>query len=121
MIPLIRIKRIYESSLKTDGYRVLVDRLWPRGVTKEKASIDDWAKDLAPTVELRKWFGHTPSLWTAFQKKYKQELKQNKMAHQFLENNKHRKVITLVYAAKDKKHNHAIVLGDFLMSCYGKI
>jgi uncharacterized protein YeaO (DUF488 family) len=74
----IQLKRIYEAGSKDDGYRILVDRLWPRGFTKEKAALDLWLKEIAPSNELRKWFGHDPDKWKEFQKKYRQELKQNK-------------------------------------------
>jgi len=110
MTPVINIKRAYEKPLKKDGYRVLVDRLWPRGVEKEKAALNEWAKDLAPSVPLRKWFGHDPALWDEFQKKYKAELKHNKAVEDFIERYKDKKVITLIYGAKDTEHNHAIVL-----------
>jgi uncharacterized protein YeaO (DUF488 family) len=114
MKPKINIKRAYEKSVKTDGFRVLVDRLWPRGLTKEKAAIDEWAKDLAPTTELREWFGHEPELWPEFQKKYKAELKKNEAVDQFIEEHKDKKLITLVYGAKDEAHTHALVLQQYL-------
>jgi uncharacterized protein YeaO (DUF488 family) len=110
----LSIKRVYEETSKTDGYRVLVDRLWPRGLKKEDAAIDEWAKDLAPTQELRKWFGHDPEKWKAFQKKYKAELKKNEAVKAFITEHKSKKHITLLYGAKDEEHNQAIVLKDFL-------
>jgi len=118
MIPSIHIKRVYEKPLKKDGYRILVDRLWPRGVKKEDAVLDEWIKHLAPTSELRKWFGHNPARWSEFQKRYREELKQNKPAAEFIREHAAKKVITLVYAAKDTEHNHAIVLQAYLKQEY---
>lgn len=114
MKPIIRIKRAYEKPVKEDGIRILVDRIWPRGVTKGEAAIKDWAKDLAPTSALREWFGHDPGLWSEFQKKYKAELKKNEAVDAFIEGYSETKVLTLVYAAKDEQHNHAIVLQQYL-------
>ena len=114
MKPAIRIKRAYEQPETKDGYRVLVDRLGPRGVSKEEAALDEWAKDLAPSAELRKWFGHDPDLWDEFQKRYRAELKKNDEVDSFIEQHENRKVITLVYGAKDPDHNHALVLQQYL-------
>ncbi len=114
MQPAIRIKRVYEAPQKSDGTRILIDRLWPRGLTKEKAAIHEWAKDIAPSTELRKWFGHTMDLWGDFQKQYKAELDSNPAVAAFLEQHRHNKVITLLYAAKDEEHNHALVLQQYL-------
>lgn len=118
MKPVINIKRAYEKPLKKDGYRVLVDRLWPRGLEKEAAALDEWAKDLAPSVSLRKWFGHDPYLWIPFQKQYRAELARNKSVDVFLEQHQDKKAITLIYGAKDTEHNHAIVLQQYLMQQY---
>lgn len=118
MKPTIKIKRVYEKPLKKDGYRILVDRLWPRGITTEEAALDEWGKDLAPSVHLRKWFGHDPSLWTDFQKQYRSELKRNKAVEAFVENHEDKKIITLVYGAKDTEHTHAIVLQQYLDERY---
>ncbi len=115
MKPAIRIKRAYEEPEKKDGYRILVDRLWPRGVSKHEAAFDEWAKDLAPSAELRKWFGHDPNLWGEFQKRYRAELKKNSEVDTFIEQHEDKKVITLVYGAKDEAHNHALVLQQYLM------
>ncbi|MHA4811475.1 DUF488 domain-containing protein [Flavitalea flava] len=115
MIPVIKIKRAYEKPEDSDGFRVLVDRLWPRGVEKATADFQEWVKDLAPTTELRKWFGHDPEKWSAFQHKYKTELEKNGEAiNGFLENHEDKRIITLVYGAKDEQHTHALVLKDFL-------
>ena len=105
------IKRVYETPSKEDGYRILIDRLWPRGLTKEKAQVDLWLKDISPSAELRKWFNHEPEKWTEFRKLYKAEISKNKIATQILndEFKKHQKV-TLVYGAKDEEHNDAVVL-----------
>lgn len=97
---------------------MLVDRLWPRGIKKEEADVDEWNKDLAPSPQLRKWFGHDPALWTEFQKKYKAELKENDAVADFVEGHEDKKVITLVYGAKDEEHNHAIVLQHYLQQKY---
>ena len=114
MRPLIEIKRVYEKTAKTDGCRILVDRLWPRGVTKEAAAVDEWVKELAPTAELRTWFGHDPEKWGEFQKRYKAELKANKGMGGFIEKHRNNKLLTLVYSNKDEKHTHARVLRDYL-------
>src|ERR1700761_3495442 len=114
MNPNIKIKRIYEEADPSDGYRVLIDRLWPRGVKKEAAAIDEWEKDLAPTTTLRTWFGHKPELWTDFKKRYIAELRQNPAVETFIEKNKTRKRITLLFGAKDEQHTHAIVLQQYL-------
>ncbi len=112
----LKIKRVYEKPQKEDGKRILVDRLWPRGLTKEKARIDLWLKDLAPTAELRKWFDHDPNKWKEFQKKYHQELKKNQEQVSILSEQLKKGVITLVYGAKDEEHNEALVLRDWLNS-----
>ena len=112
----IQIKRIYDPPAKSDGYRVLVDRLWPRGMKKEAADIDEWAKDLAPSTDLRKWFGHEPRLWSDFERRYTDELKNNDAVKSFAKAHADEATITLLYAAKDEEHNHAIVLKKYLAS-----
>lgn len=112
----IKIQRIYDDSLKNDGKRILIDGLWPRGLAKDKAAIDEWAKELAPTSELRKWFGHKPERWREFQKKYLDELEKNKAVEVFIKTHQKAKKLTLLYASKDEKHNHAVVLRQFLES-----
>ena len=109
----ISLKRIYKPATTLDGVRVLVDRLWPRGVTKAKANIDLWVKDLAPTTELRKWFGHDPEKWSEFQIKYRAELKGNSGLSEIRALSA-RENVTLVYAAKDGLHTHALVLKQVL-------
>jgi len=116
--PRIITKRAYEDASPKDGFRVLVDRLWPRGVDKKHAAIDEWAKDLAPSSALRKWFGHDPERWVEFQKQYRAELRKNESVDVFIENHQDEKLITLVYAAKDTEHNQALVLQDFLQKKY---
>ena len=112
----IELKRIYEPYSKEDGYRILVDRLWPRGFTKEKAALDLWLKEIAPSTELRKWFGHDPEKWKEFQKKYRIELKQNKEALDRLMDYIKKGKVTLLYGAKDEEHNEAQVIKDFISS-----
>src|SRR5687768_8460135 len=96
-MPIIKIKRAYDKPLKRDGYRILVDRLWPRGIAKEVAAIDEWAKELAPSNFLRNWFDHDPHYWEQFWKKYSGELKENELIYEFLARHKNKKVITLIY------------------------
>ena len=112
---MVRIARIYLPPGKKDGLRVLVDRLWPRGVKKEKAQVDEWMKEIAPSNELRKWFGHKPERWTEFQKRYRAELVKNKELVRTLRAMERRQgTITLLFGAKDQEHNQAVVLRDFL-------
>lgn len=110
----INIKRVYEKPGKDDGNRILVDRLWPRGLTKEKAAVDLWLKEIAPSTELRKWFGHDPGKWKEFQKRYHQELKKNEEQVLLLKQQHKTGVVTLVYGAKDEQHNEALVLKEWL-------
>ena len=109
----IKIKRVYEKPAKEDGKRILVDRLWPRGLTKRKASVDLWLKEVAPTTELRKWFGHDPDKWKEFRKRYHQELKKNKGQVSLLKEQVKKGVVTLVYGAKDEVHNEVLVLKEW--------
>lgn len=111
----IAIKRIYEAPAPGDGARILVDRLWPRGVSKERAKLDLWLKDIAPSTELREWFGHDPKKWIGFQKKYKIELANNEEAVAALKKiARQNKTVTLLYAAKDEEHNEAVVINNLL-------
>lgn len=114
MPPVIKIKRAYDPPAKADGIRILVDRLWPRGVTKEKAAIGEWAKELAPSTGLRQWFHHETQLWSEFEKRYKAELKNNEAVEAFREEHREDKTLTLIYGARDEQHNHAIVLQHYL-------
>ncbi|SRR6185312_2200434 len=110
----LKIKRVYEKPEKEDGTRILVDRLWPRGLTKEKAAIDLWLKEIAPSTALRKWFSHDPAKWATFKQKYRQEVKENKDQVAILKEQLMRGVVTLVYGAKDEEHNEALVLKEWL-------
>jgi uncharacterized protein YeaO (DUF488 family) len=110
----LKIKRVYEQPAKGDGKRILVDRLWPRGLTKEKAAVDLWLKDIAPSTELRKWFGHDPDKWEEFKKRYHQELKNNTEQVSILFEELKKRTVTLVYGAKDEQHNEALVLKEWL-------
>lgn len=113
---MIRIKRAYEASARGDGHRVLVDRLWPRGLTKAGAHVDEWLQDLAPSNELRKWFAHDPARFAEFRARYQKELA-NETARALLRTLAQRarsKTVTLVYAAHDERHNNAAVLVGLL-------
>lgn len=113
----IRIKRAYEDAVRSDGPRILVDRIWPRGVAKEDAELEAWLKGLAPSTDLRKWFGHDPEKWKEFRRRYLKELKASDAAEDLEELQsivKKHKRITLVFAAKDTEHNNAAALSDFL-------
>lgn len=113
----IRLKRTYEAPARSDGPRVLIDRIWPRGVSKADADIDHWLKGLAPSTELRKWFGHDPQKWPEFCDRYLKELKSDEAAEdlatlaRILDEHKR---ITLVFAAKDTEHNNAVALKRFM-------
>jgi Uncharacterized conserved protein len=109
----ISLKRAYEPPASSDGKRILIDRLWPRGVTKAKAGIDLWLKDVAPSTELRKWFGHDPEKWPEFQKRYRAEL-EGSPALAELRKLSRQGHVTLVYSAKDELHNDAVVLEKLL-------
>jgi uncharacterized protein YeaO (DUF488 family) len=112
----IVIKRIYEPVESTDGVRILVDRLWPRGMKKENAHIDEWLKEAAPSAILRKWFNHEPEKWQEFSTRYLAELKQNTAIDGLLNIVKGNEKVTLLYGAHDKEHNQALVLQQFLNS-----
>jgi uncharacterized protein YeaO (DUF488 family) len=112
----IKIKRVYLQPDEEDGTRILVDRLWPRGLTKEKASVDLWLKEIAPSTELRKWFGHDPDKWKEFQTRYRAELRQNTKQVLLLRQEAAKGVVTLLYGAKDEEHNEAVVLQKLLAS-----
>ena len=109
----IHLKRVYESPAPTDGQRILVDRIWPRGISKEQAKLNLWLKEVAPSTALRKWFGHDPEKWEEFRAKYRAELESNP-AVETLKELIRQSEVTLVYAAKDDKHNHAIVLREYI-------
>jgi uncharacterized protein YeaO (DUF488 family) len=114
-VQMIKVKRIYETSSSQDGWRILVDRLWPRGVSKENAKIDLWLKEVAPSDKLRKWFGHDPKKWGDFKKKYELELmEKQELLLEIKRAEKERGTVTLLYSAKDEKHNQAIALIEIL-------
>lgn len=110
----IRLKRAYEPASASDGYRVLVDRLWPRGVSKRRARLDEWQKELAPSAELREWFGHEPSRFGAFRRRYIDELRSERPRLSELRRRARNGTLTLVYAAHDSDHNDAVVLAEVL-------
>lgn len=111
----IKLKRAYEQPTRGDGVRILVDRLWPRGVRKADAAIDHWMKDVAPSTALRQWFWHDSARWVEFRRRYRKELKEHEKEIGELRGLARRGPITLVYAARDQAHNEAIVLRDFLI------
>ena len=112
---MVKLKRVYEEAEPDDGFRVLVDRLWPRGVSKERAHLDLWLKDAAPSPELRKWFGHVPERWPEFQKRYRAELRDNgAVITQLRELEREHSVVTLLFGARDTERNEAVVLAEVL-------
>jgi uncharacterized protein YeaO (DUF488 family) len=111
----IKLKRAYEPPSPEDGTRILVDRLWPRGVSKQKAALDHWMKEIAPSTELRKWFGHDPKRWKEFRRSYAEEMRQHPDLLAELRSLARRHKITLVYSAHDETHNDAVVLRDVLL------
>ncbi len=112
----IGLKRIYDRPTSADGYRVLVDRLWPRGISKDKAHLDEWAKEIAPSNELRKWIHADKSKWADFKKKYFKELAAHEVQLRALLERSHKEKVTLLYAAADPDCNHALVLVEYLQS-----
>jgi len=108
----VRTKRIYEKPVRRDGYRVLVDRLWPRGIKRETAALDEWLRDIAPTTQLREWFAHEPGRWSAFRDRYLMELGTHAPLLDALRERATRQRVTLLYAARDKQLNHAVVLEE---------
>lgn len=111
----IKLNRAYEKPAAEDGTRILVDRLWPRGLTKDKAAIDHWFKEIAPSTKLRKWFAHDPDRWSDFRRRYIEELKGNRLRLREIRKLARHSPITLVYAAHDELHNDAVVLRDILL------
>ncbi|MDH4236151.1 MAG: DUF488 domain-containing protein [Nitrospira sp.] len=110
----ILVKRIYEPPAKSDGFRVLVDRLWPRGMSKENAKLDLWLPDIGPSTKLRQWFTHDPKRWDEFQRRYHAELKNKKELVAELKGQANKGTVTLLYSAEDETHNQAIALRSFL-------
>jgi uncharacterized protein YeaO (DUF488 family) len=110
----VQIKRIYDAPEKSDGVRVLVDRLWPRGVSKKEAALDLWMKELAPSTELRKWFNHDPERWVGFRQRYRRELRKHAKELAALKAQAAKRRVTLLFGARDTLHNEAVVLRDAL-------
>jgi uncharacterized protein YeaO (DUF488 family) len=111
---MIGVKRIYDPPSASDGRRVLVDRLWPRGVSRDEAKVDEWLKEIAPSDELRMWFGHDPAKWAEFRTRYRRELKPHGELLDRLRAEAHKGPVTLLFAAKDEEHNNAVVLKELL-------
>lgn len=111
---IIKIKRVYEAAADSDGYRLLVDRLWPRGVSKEDAKVDEWLKEIGPSDELRKWFGHETEKFPEFRKRYKKELGHLPELMEHVQELARKHQLTLLYSAKDEEHNQAVVLREVL-------
>jgi uncharacterized protein YeaO (DUF488 family) len=110
----VRLKRAYEPSAAADGYRVLIDRIWPRGVTHEEAQLDEWARELSPSSELRRWFGHDPARFEEFRRRYTEELAAKEGELRELRRRAREGTLTLVYGARDTEHNDAVVLAEIL-------
>jgi uncharacterized protein YeaO (DUF488 family) len=110
----VRLKRAYEPAASADGYRVLVDRLWPRGISRQRAKLDAWEKDLAPSTKLRRWFGHEPRRFEEFRRRYIEELRGQRPRLTALRRRARAGAVTLVYSAHDTEHNDAVVLADVL-------
>lgn len=113
---MFKVKRVYAPAGPKDGERLLVDRVWPRGVSREKAALDGWEKALAPSPELRRWFGHDPAKWPEFERRYREELESHRDELEALAKKGARRHITLVFGARDEEHNQAVVLRDLLES-----
>jgi uncharacterized protein YeaO (DUF488 family) len=111
----ILVKRVYEPVATSDGFRVLVDRLWPRGISKSEAKLDLWLPDIGPSTTLRKWFSHDPERWTEFCRRYHAELKKTTTLVETIIGQLNARPVTLLYSAKDEQHNHAIALRNFLL------
>ena len=112
---MIKTKRVYESPSREDGTRILVDRLWPRGISKDAAKVDEWMREIGPSDKLRKWFGHDPKKWVDFKKKYGLELrKEPELILKIKQAEKERGTVTLLYSAKDEEHNQAVALSTIL-------
>lgn len=114
-MPKISIKRVYEPDARNDGERILVERLWPRGVRKEDLHAESWRKEVAPSTELRKWYGHEVSRWPEFRRRYREELNANRDAWRPILEAALERNVTLLYSAHDDEHNSAVVLRDYLM------
>ncbi len=113
---MIKLKRVYEDADEVDGFRVLVDRLWPRGLSKDKAKVDMWLKDIAPSDALRKWFAHEPGKWTEFKHRYFQELKDKKELVDMIIEKSQSGTVTLLYGTKEERYNNAVALKEYIES-----
>lgn len=111
---MVVLKRVYEPAAPSDGRRILVDRLWPRGLTKRAAAVDEWLKEVAPSTELRKWFGHDPAKWPEFRRRYRRELRAHRAEVERIARLAARRRVTLVFGAKDDVHNDAVVIASVL-------
>jgi uncharacterized protein YeaO (DUF488 family) len=116
----VKLKRAYEPPASSDGRRILIDRLWPRGVSKAQAAIDQWRKDVAPSTDLRKWFGHDPARWQEFRKRYAAEIREHSEELRELRRRAREGTVTLVYSARDEAHNDAVVLREILLGRWPK-
>lgn len=114
----VKLKRAYDEPAAADGVRILVDRLWPRGMKKGAAAIDLWAKDLAPSTKLRKWFGHESARWTEFERRYTAEFRQHVDLLDKIRKLARRGTVTLIYAARDQEHNEAVIIRDMLVASF---
>jgi len=110
----VKVKRVYDQPAKSDGHRVLVDRIWPRGLKKSEARIDEWLREIAPSIGLRKWFKHDPSRWEQFKKRYAGELEEHREQVEKLARQARKRTVTLLFAARDTTHNNAVALKDYL-------
>ena len=110
----VRVKRVYDQPAKADGYRMLVDRLWPRGLKKSEARIDEWLREIAPSTALRKWFNHDPDKWKEFKKKYSAELDDHREQVEKLAREARKRTITLLFSARDTEHNNAVALKEYI-------
>jgi uncharacterized protein YeaO (DUF488 family) len=110
----VKIKRVYDAAERGDGYRVLIDRMWPRGISRERAQLDEWARELAPSSELRKWFNHEPERFDEFRSRYREELREQRPRVRELRRRARDGPVTLLHAARDREHNNAIVLEELL-------
>jgi uncharacterized protein YeaO (DUF488 family) len=111
---MLKIKRVYEEPSEEDGYRILTERLWPRGVSKERAALDQWMKSISPSHDLRKWFDHDPDKWEEFKERYRKELFRSEAVEKIPDLINHHKTVTMIYASKDREHNSTVVLKEFL-------
>lgn len=118
-VPVIRLKRAYEKAESEDGARLLVERLWPRGVKKKALRIERWAKDVAPSTELRQWFGHDPEKWAEFKRRYFAELRANSEGWESILEQARRETVTLVYSSHEEVHNNAVALREFMLERLG--